>query len=313
MFLNGDSSHPFNRQPFTSNPPQPFPVGDFQRGLTDLFGLEANTRRPWLRVIWACSEDRDDYGPVAYDWSEYGAGGKGEWRRRYLYSATESYGEAFDEARGLWLSRQIWADISPPRFVVERLIPAHIQSIGWNGRARIIPEHPGFAEGIDSDGDPFTARKPIGGIYVPLEVDDRKTIRGGVIGDHNGTCCRNVEADDRICYGTFAAPGDGHLELLQKLTQAVKAAPERRPGLATPEELEETSRRTKKSYLDYWKDAESRLSERIYEALKTHRAAFSEDPTRRAWGQFYFTRGHSKSGLTAEERARFFDRKDTAA
>lgn len=296
MFLNGDPSHPFNKQPFTANPPQPCSTSDFQQGLTNLFGLEAQTRRPWLRVIWACSEERDEWGPIAKDWSDYGAGGRGEWRRRYLYSSEASYGNAFDEARGLWVARQIWKDQSPPRFVVEKLIPAHVQSIGWADRARILPEHPGFAEGVDHDGDPFTARKPIGGIYVPLEVDDRKTIRGGIIADHNGTCCANAEANDQICYGTYAVPGNGHLELLQNLTQQVKALPERRPGLATPEELEEAAKRTKAAYLEYWEAVERRLSERILAALKTHKPMFSDDPTVRAHGKFHFLSGHNKSG-----------------
>jgi hypothetical protein len=300
-FLNSDPSHPFNRLPFTANHPQPFPTREFQKGLTDLFGVETQSGRPWLRVVWAPSQERDQWGPLALDWNEYGAGGKGEWRRRYLYSTSESYGESFDEARGLWLSREIWNDVSFPRFVCEKLIPESVMAAGWDDHAELIPGSPGFAEGRDSDGDRFTSRKPIGGLYVPMEVDDRVSIRGGVIADHNEYCCAAAENEERMCYGTFAAPGQAHLEYLQKLTRLIKALPERRPGLVTPAELEELSRRTVELREQYWQDAERRFAERVHEAALTHLPGISEDPTVRAHGKYHWMSGHNKSGTPTKQ------------
>src|SRR5262245_58214310 len=107
-------SHPLNRTPFTAIQPQPADIKAFQAGLTRMLGSDAQTGRPWLRVIWAQDQGADEWGPIAKDWNDYGAGGRGEWRARYLYSSSVHYITSLDPISGVTTRCEVWEDIPPP-------------------------------------------------------------------------------------------------------------------------------------------------------------------------------------------------------
>lgn len=288
--------HPLNREPYTSHGPTPCDVSYFQRELTALFGCEQLSGRPWLRIIWAQDEGRDRYGWIAKDWSEYGASGAGEWRRRYLYSSASQWDEAYDEARGIWAVREVWKDISPPRFVIERFIPPNVACLDWDKGLDLLDSNPNFATGRDEDGDPFTVRKAIEGIYVPLEIDDRRTVRGGVIADHDATCCANAEREQRMCYGSYAEPGDRQLDLIRRAAAIIKQDVERRPGVMTDAERALAQKRGADRYQQYWDGLEDRIARIAYEAVRTHRGMLSDDPSQQKWGTYHFLGAHTPSG-----------------
>lgn len=264
-------NHPFDRLPFTENFPRPLSVLSFQAELNKLFGLEQLSSRPWLRIIWAQDEGRDEHGWIAKDWSDYGAGGHGEWRRRYLFSSETRFDQAFDEARGVWTAREVWQDVSPPRFIIERFMPPDIACKGWDNGLIPLLSNPNYAEGRDREGDKFTARKPIEGLYVPLEIDDRLVMRGGVIADHDSTCCKRASADNAICYGEYVVPGGPHLGLLQMMAQMIKAKVEQRPGEMTAKERAAIVKKTSERKEKYWTGFEDRIRQITKDALKTHK------------------------------------------
>jgi hypothetical protein len=302
MLIGTHANHRFDDLPFVENYPQPCSIESFQRELTHLFGSHDGTGQPWVRIVWAASE----HGLLVRDWNEYGAGGLGEWRRRYVYSSSVSVETVFDEARGLHLAREVWKDVSPPRFALEKLIPPEVACIGWNDHAKPMPDAPNFAKGLDPDGDRFTARKPSAGIWVPIEFDDKQSIRGGIIADHNGHCCRLVKLDEdgAQCYGRYAEPGEKHLQILRKLATALNAAKERRPGLSTKEELAEDARRTAERRESYFENYRQRCFEIALDAGRTHRdGMLSSSPTAQKWGRWHFLGGHNRAGTPQKEKS----------
>lgn len=282
--------HPLNATPFTRNFPQPVNIQSFQQAVTQVFGREGTTRRPWVRCVWAGSDRLDDAGlPEAMLWDQYGRGGRGEWRRRYLYSSSREMGQFVDEKTGLPYSREVWTDISPARFVLERFIPPDVALAGWKPTGR------------DRDGDLWTDRMPAEGLYVPLETN-APGIRGGIIAHHDGHCCRAADISQSICYGWYAEPGELHLNTLRQLVAQINALPERRPGPITHDELANAAQRSAEAHETLWTDIEHRIQQRILDATLTHSAMLSEDPSVRHHGKYHFLSAHSRSGLPAGRR-----------
>lgn len=296
-------SHPLNKTPFTSIHPQPADVTRFQVGLTRMLGVDAQTGRPWLRIVWAQDQGSDEWGPIAKDWNDYGNGGYGEWRARYLYSSTCRFIASVDPATGLSTRREVWDDIPPPRFVLERLIPPDVACLDWNTptsqQAWIHQALTG--EYIDQDGDRYSPRKPLGGYYEPLPFDYPNRIVGGIIADHDSKCCKNAKKRDEVCYGFYAEPGAEHLAIIEHAVQAIKQRRERRPGIIAPEEQAKAVAQSREGVEGYWHRFENRLSRLTLDALHTHAGLLSQDPTRQSWGKYVFTAGHSKSGATVEQ------------
>lgn len=299
--LNPD--HPFNSQPFTENVPAPVRTWKFQEDLTRLFGRHDATGKPWVRIIWAQSNERDDDGEwLAKDWNEYGAGGYGEWRRRYLYSSHSSMEEAFDEVRQLFVAREVWHDVSPPRFVLEKFIPPEIACMGWDDRLTPLESAPNFAEGRDADGDRLTARKPVRGLYVPIEIDDRAMIRGGVLAAHAFDCCKLAQLEQSQCYGYYVEPGEAHMEIARRLAAALQQVRERRPGIMSQEEHAAANLRSRKRDQEYTANYEQRIRQIVTDAFKTHRGGLlSESPTAQKWGRFNFLSGHNPAGTPTKK------------
>lgn len=297
------SNHPLNRTPFKSIQPQPCDLTRFQSGLTRMLGVDAQTGRPWLRCIWAQDQGADEWGPVAKDWNDYGNGGHGEWRARYLYSSERRYLMSVDPVTGVCTRREVWDDVPPPRFVLERLIPPDVACLNWNTptsqQAWIHRALTG--EYQDQDGDRYSPRKPLGGLYVPLEFDYPGRIAGGMIADHDSVCCKNAKKTDSVCYGWYAEPGGEHLAVIERAVRAIKQRRERRPGIITPEEQAKAVKGAREGVEGYWDRFRGRLSRRVLDALHTHAGLLSPDPTRQKWGKYVFTGGHSKSGATIEQ------------
>lgn len=304
-------SHPLNRVPFTSIHPAPCSVKAFQAGLTRMLGVDAQTDRAWLRIIWAQDQDADEWGPIARDWDDYGNGGRGEWRARYLYSSTRKFTKFTDPDSGITTRREVWEDIPPPRFCLERLIPLDVACLGWDTptsqNAWIHRALTG--EYIDQDGDRYTPRKPAGGLYVPLEFDYPGRISGGMIADHDSVCCENARKDDSVCYGWYAEPSQEHLTILEQAVMAIKQRRERRPGIITPEEQAASIKAMRAGREKYWGALEGRLSRITLDALHTHAGMLSQDPTRQSWGKYVFTAGHSKSGATIQQIQQWREKK----
>ncbi len=297
--------HPLNRQPFKAIQPQPCGVVNFQAGLTRMLGVDAQTGRPWLRIVWAQDQGADEWGPIAKDWDDYGNGGHGEWRARYLYSSECRFSTFIDPASGIVSQREAWEDIPPPRFCLERLIPPDVACLDWNTpTSQQAWVHRALTgEYVDQDGDRYSPRKPLGGYYEPLPFSYLNRIAGGMIADHDSVCCENAKARDEVCYGWYAEPGAEHLTALEHAVQAIKQRRERRPGIIAPEEQARAVIKSREGVEGYWGGLRSRLSRMTLDALHTHAGLLSQDPSKQAWGKYSFVRegAHSKSGATPEE------------
>jgi len=206
-------------------------------------------------------------------------------------------------ATGLSKTREVWEDIPPPRFVLERLIPPEVACLGWNAPTskQAWIHHALTGEYLDQDGDRYSPRKPTGGYYEPLPLDYPRRITGGMIADHDGFCCKRAKKTDSVCYGWYVAPGAEHLAIIEQAVQAIKQRREHRPGIITAEEQAKAVNDAREGVEGYWGALQGRLSRRVLEALRTHAGLLSEDPTRQQWGKYMFTAGHSKSGATVEQ------------
>lgn len=282
---------PLNDQTlWTENMASPASVQSFNQQLAKLFGVEQSSGRQWIRLLWAASDERDEFGWLdACDWNCYGDGGRGQWRRRYLYSADVSYLRTLNPATGLWEAREIWKDVSPPRFVIERFVPPQEACAGWR------------ASGFDSDGDRWTDIKPIHGRYEALMLphplpQHLPLIGSGMIADHPNHCCAAAKAEGSLCYGQYAEPGARHLEEFRMLAYMLAAAKERRPGAMTSAELDAARKRSEQRSIATWAGMEDRLKQIALEALRTHRPMFSEDESVRLNGKYHWMSGHNKSG-----------------
>lgn len=296
--------NPLNEPPFTENYPQPVDIASFQKELTRIFGKHEGTGRPWVRVIWMASgiNQVDEYGwPIAYDWDMYGNGGKGEWRRRYLYASSCDRLDLLDPATGLWYAKKIWTDISPPRFAIERFIHPEEALRGW------------VASGIDSLGDKWTDRRPTYGRYEPLMFPPNLLplvphIATGVISAHNDYCCLQASKEQMLCYGQYAEPSRVHLDEFQRLRYMQLQAKEDRPGEMTRDQFAAAQERSKKRDSRVFSKTESNIDLIVKEAWKTHRGLLSEDPSQNTHGVWHWMSGHNKAGTPTKPKIELTDK-----
>lgn len=283
-----------NELPFTENFPQPCDTKAFQAEIDRLFGFEATTGRSWLRIVWmpAPFSEVDDAGePLTYDWDEYANGGRGAWRRRYIYSADASYVDVFDIAKNIWYSKEVWNDIAPPRFILERFIQPDIALLGWK------------ASGTDQDGSKWTSRRPTYGRYEGLMLmpDVSDVLQGGMIVRHDEQCCKDARAERVDCYGFYEPPGNRHLEELERLAWLRRKAAERRPGISTHEERVDAAKRTTAHNEEYWGKFGQDIKQIYLDGFKTHAPSLSPDASVRSNGKYHWTAAHNRSGLKKEK------------
>ena len=278
--------------PFVTNLAQPCDTKEFQKEIDRLFGHEPTTGRSWLKITWMPSSDVNQYGePETYDWGEYGDGGRGMRRRRYLYFADVSYVDTYDIYRKCWYAKEVWNDIAPPRFILERFIQPDLALLGWK------------AKGKDPDGTKWTSHRPTFGRYEGLMVlpNVSEVLKGGMIVRHDDTCCTEARKERLDCYGYYEPPGSRHLEELERLAWLRRKAPERRPGISTHEERLDAARRTNAHNDAYWGKFGKNIQQIYLDGFKTHAPSLSSNQKVRSWGKFHFTRAASKSGLKKEE------------
>lgn len=298
-----DPEHPLNKTPFTSIQPQPADISLFNAALVRCFGREDQTGRPWIRCIWAQSQEHDEWGWIAKDWNEYGDGGRGQWRARYLYSSERYYIEYKHPDNGTWCKQECWTDIPPPRFVLEKLIPPDTACLDWNKDANQEAYLKRILTGSfhDQEGDKYSPRKPVGGFYVPLEYNFPNRIVGGVIAEHDGYCCRAARMTDSVCYGWYVTPGGEYIEIIERLARLVQQAREQRPGLQTQEEAARLSANSRERNAKYWDGFEDRIGQITREAIHTHIAGLEDDPSRNHHGKFHWMSSSRRSGATAAQ------------
>jgi len=282
-----------NTIPFTENLAAPVSVKEFQAEINKLFGFEPTTGRPWLRCVWMPSTALDDAGwPETFDWNEYADGGRGGWRRRYLYSAESSFLEMLDEATGLWYSKEIWDDIAPPRFMLESFIPPEQALAGWRH------------QGVDPDGTRWTSIRPTMGRYHGLILMPHisRLLAGGMIARHDENCCRVARKEEVDCYGYYEEPGAEHLEELRRLAWLQRKAKERRPGIQNEAEHNAARKRAREQNDAFWQKMKERGTQIYKEGFRTHRGLLSADPATQANGVYHWMSAHNKSGLKKEEK-----------
>ena len=189
--------------------------------------------------------------------------------------------------------------------MLEKFIPPEVACLGWDDHLTPLESAPNFAEGRDADGDRLTARKPVRGYYVPIEVDDRVMIRGGVLAEHRNNCCAQARLENAICYGSYAAPGDDHLEIARRLAKAIQEVKERRPGLSTREELADSSRRSAQHHEAFMQRFQDRIKRIAEDAFTTHSGGMlSDSPTAQTWGKFHFLSNHNRAGSPKKAEAK---------
>lgn len=279
-----------NQTPWTENLPTPVSVQAFNSQLAKLFGRDTRSGQQWVRLLWAATDMVDKFGqPDACDWDCYGDGGRGQWRRRYLYSSDVSYVDRYDAQRDLWYSHEVWNDVSPPRFVIERLVAPVEACRGWQ------------ASGVDSDGTPWSDIKPLHGRYEALMIPfplhlALPLIGSGMIATHNGHCCRSAKADNVQCYGQYAEPSEQHLDEFRMLAYLLNQAPERRPGALTEQEAKRARKRQWERNANAWQSIGDRIQQIALEALRTHAPTFSNDESVVRNGKYHWMSAHNKSG-----------------
>lgn len=297
-----DLGHPLNKTPFDHTYPEPLcDLRPFQSALERLFGREPKTGRPWVRVIWAQDQRADEYGPIAKNWDHYGAGGRGEWRARYLYASERHFEPETDYDTGIISHREVWEDLSPPRFVIENLIPPETALLGWadpgHGGTRTI-----FNTFYDGAGDRFTPFKPTAGFYQPLPITQMPHMAGGILAYHDRGCCRAAEVSDRTCYGYYVEPGAPHLEIMAGIANEIlNRRKERRPALMTEAEATASRKQSQQNNDQYWDRYRERIKQISLEACNTHEPVFSGSDKMQRHGKYKFLGGASKSGATVEQ------------
>lgn len=296
--------HPFNQTPFGENYPQPVDVAAFQTKLNALFGFHLTTGRPWVRIVWAPSSERDKYGDLlTFDWNQYGDGGRGMWRRRYLYDSRESTIEAKDPETGLWYARQVFDDIAAPRFMLERFVPPETACAGWQQK------------GVDKDGAKWTERsKPVNGYYDTLNISRRVSplLAGGMLCTHDSVCCANAKKAEVDCYGFYIEPSREHIAELERIAFAQRHAKEERPGEMTAAQYEAARKRNTEAKEAAIAATAARTGQIVAEALRTHKGSLSDDESVRKNGVFHWVGAHTKSGLPSLSKFKITPQHDGA-
>lgn len=261
--------------PVTDNSPPPDDTTWFQKELDRIFGLHSNGYSKF-RIVYG----QDLREGRALDWDQT----RKMWRARYVLHTTKKPESYLPPGEMVFRTRWVYEDIGAPRWFMERYVPPEIACRGW------------VVEGIDSEGDHFYDPKPVNGLYEPFA--------DSMIADHTRWCCAEATERNEMCYGTYRAPDDADLDAVREAKQEMDRKRERRPGPTTPDEADAARKRSQERYEQWNRSLRDEAAAIVYDGLKSHQAALSDDPTVVKHGRFHWMSGHTKSGLTQAERAK---------
>lgn len=259
--------------PVKQNSPPPCDLSWFQKEIDRMFGLHSNGYSKF-RIVYG--QDLREGQAVEWDHTRQ------IWRARYLLQ-TKRRLEIWRPPGSFTLrQRYVYDDVGVPRWFVERYVPPEVACRGW------------VVEGIDSEGDYFYDPKPVNGLYEPFA--------DSMIANHTPWCCAEASKEERACYGTYRAPDEWDLDAIREAKQMLDEKVERRPGIATPEELEKAQLRSQQRYEAWDQKLKDEATAIAYDALNTHQSSLSDDPSVVKHGRYHWLSGHTKSGLTDAER-----------
>jgi len=268
--------HPLDNPVLNENLPPPCDVKWFQRKLDKIMGKEINGKSR-LRIVWGMDMEK------ARVWDHYSR----QWRAAYPLRMFRKPKVWLPPGMRISRAAYEWSDIGTPRWFIERFIPPDVCCIGWE------------VTGKDSEGIEFYDPLPVDGLYEPLF--------DGQLADHDANlgCCRIARSCNKPCIGYYREPDEFDLQLIRGMKQLAEREKERRPGLSTPEELEQSRKRAAQDYDKWSQELNNSISPAVADALKTHHYSLSDDPSVVQHGGFHWVRGTSKSGATPEERKKW--------
>ena len=264
--LSLSPDHPYNKLPIQANFPPPMKPTWFQKSLERIGGKEINGK-PRFRIVWG-------QDPQNMEWDCYGK----EWRGKYIFSSTQQP-VSYSETNGVVGVKMETFDICWPRWWVEFYIPPEVACRGHE------------VSGIDEDGAAFYDPLPTEGLYFPqLEICE-----------HDEECCSRAKSKSLDCHGYYRDPGQADLDLLASLIKKRDEEKENRTGEKTQTDFERIARKTLEKKAKWREGLSERMGLIAKDAVLTHQASFSEDPTVVNWGRYHWTSGHSKSGLKSRD------------
>lgn len=248
----------------TRNEPAPEDVQWFQSELDRIFGRELNGKSRFL-IAWG--QDLT----VCREWHPW----QKQWRAMFPLSSTRTVENVAVPGTALLQARFVYHDIGVPRWTILRYVPPEVACVGW------------ITEGTDEHGH-FYDPMPVEGFYEPL--------RDSILANHTPWCCAAQSAKNEPCYGTYRPPDQGDLDAIRYYRTLLDQAKEQRPGQMTAEDYAAARKRGEEAYEKQYQAIAEEIGATITDALQTHQAALSDDPSVRANGRFHWMSGHNKSG-----------------
>lgn len=315
---------PLDVLPWTENYPNPARelMAAFNERLRQIGGTTTEGH-PILRVVWAgeemefcCEEQRAKYlhdsclMPVSFRYGLVGDDGVQQcvpWDKAPDGIHPSEQPEMFTWER---------FDVGIQRFMVEQLHHKREYALGWESSRyewnEVLRAEVDLLAGRDRrilglGGDELSKVDVLG----PCPA----TLYSGVfiVANHDRCCCGGKGSiKDKLCYGRFRLPNDADLQRVQQMLALREGKRKwRNPGEQPSQaELNEISRLSFDRQRERDERLEAKTKLRTADLFKLHGARIAEallgesieDPTVMAHGKYHFTRSHSKSGMTAEER-----------
>jgi len=248
----------------SKNEPAPEDVRWFQKELDRIFGRELNGKSRFL-IAWG--QDLS----VCREWHPW----QKQWRAMFPLYSVRTVEHVAVTGTPLLQAKFKYHDVGVPRWAILRYVPPEVACVGW------------VVEGTDQNGH-FYDPMPTEGFYEPL--------RDSILANHTPWCCAAQTAKGEPCYGTYRAPDEGDLDAIRAFKAVLDAQKERRPGPMTADEWAAARKRSEEAYENWGDEIQRNVSEAVIDALNTHQASLSDDPSVRNNGRYHWLSGHNKSG-----------------
>jgi hypothetical protein len=246
------------------NEPAPEDVRWFQKELDKIFGRELNGKSRFL-IAWG--QDLS----ICREWHPW----QKQWRAMFPLSTVRTVDNVAIEGSLLLQPRVRHHDIGVPRWVMLRYVPPEVACLGW------------VEEGVDQNGH-FYDPKPVDGFYEPL--------RDSILANHTQWCCAAATAANEPCYGSYRAPDQGDLDAVRMYRALMEQQKEQRPGPMTAADYEKARQRASDAREEMHRSMSEQFGAIVTEALNTHQASLSDDPSVQRNGRYHWLSGHNKSG-----------------